>query len=91
MEKKMQGGIKEVDRKDLEPQLNQIISQPLNDHVALSWGQRFLIDTNYQSLSSFFNSDPTSTLHNIMCKLMQPSKLNRTDILPVHVTLTRNN
>ena len=49
---------------NLQTLINQVIPQPLNNHVTLSRGQRFVIYTKNQSLAGFLHSDTTSTLQN---------------------------
>lgn len=47
---------------NLQPLINQVIPQPLHNHVTLSSSQRFIIYSKNQGLASFLHSDATSAL-----------------------------
>jgi hypothetical protein len=51
-------------RRDLQALIKEVITQPLNYHVTLSWSQWLIINTKNKSLGGFLHSDATRTLKN---------------------------
>lgn len=52
----------EIYPRELNALIDEIITEPLNDHVALARGQRLFINADDQSLICFLNGNTTGAL-----------------------------
>lgn len=55
---------------------DQVITQPLNDHVTLSWSHWFFIQTKHHWLSCLLDCDSSSPLHKFLIRIPQISIVN---------------
>jgi len=72
-------------RRDLQALIKEVITQPLNYHVTLSWSQWLIINTKNKSLGGFLHSDATRTLKNAWRNNVEIWKMKLLPLIIAHV------